>query len=235
MEQLSGSACVGLRGDDRHNSGKTDNSSKPPSGTLPPPLDFSNLFGRMAPTQVDLGCGDGLFLFQMAQLYPDRNFLGIERLAKRVSKTARKAAQLDNMRVLRVETSVALEVLFAPGSIETFYLLFPDPWPKRRHHRRRIVTTEFLQSIDRALAPNGILRIATDHLDYFRHIQKVVAGCAITQAFGDGFDHLNRSGSVRFEILNEVEEFPKTRFEQRFSAAGWPIYRLSLRKTSPVT
>ena len=181
-------------------------------------LDPATIFGRVAPLQVDLGCGDGLFLFQLAQLFPEKNFLGIERLVHRVAKAGRKASKIDNMRVFRLETSYAVEHLLPPESVEAFYLSFPDPWPKRRHHRRRIFTKEFLNSIHRALERNGILRIATDHLDYFQQINKIA---------------LAEPG---FAVANRKEiDLPQTRFETRFRAAGYPIYRLSLRSISPVT
>jgi tRNA (guanine-N7-)-methyltransferase len=203
---------------------------------LDPPahwIDFEKLFGRKAPVQVDLGCGDGLFLSQMASQQPEKNFLGIERLAKRVTKTARKAARLPNMRVLRVDTSDALDFLLPPDSVEAFYLLFPDPWPKRRHHRRRIVTVRFLELIYRALEPNGIFRIATDHADYFRQIEQVAA----TSLDGGGFelDCFKQSSSASITTTLNWPKIPQTKFEQRFCAAGLSIYRLSLRKVSPVT
>ncbi len=123
-------------------------------------LDLLKIFERDAPLHVDLGCGDGTFLFALAQRYPEKNFLGIERLSGRVEKASRKAAKIDNMRVLNVETSYAVRYLLPEQSVETFYLLFPDPWPKRRHHRRRIVTPDFLNSIHASLEENGVLRIA---------------------------------------------------------------------------
>jgi len=185
-----------------------------------PSLDLATIFGRSAPLQVDLGCVDGSFLLQMSQLHPEKNFLGIERLAKRATKTARKSAELANMRVLRIETSHALELLQAE-SVETFYLLFPDPWPKRRHHRRRLVTTSFLASIHRALEPDGIFRIATDHRNYFDQIEKV-ARAVVT--------------NLNFKFLPTNDwQLPPTKFEVKFRRQGLPIYRLSLRKTSPVT
>jgi tRNA (guanine-N7-)-methyltransferase len=181
------------------------------------PLDPATIFGRVAPLQVDLGCGDGFFLFQLAQIFPEKNFLGIELLVHRVAKAGRKASKIDNMRVFRLETSYAVEHLLPPESVEAFYLSFPDPWPKRRHHRRRIFTKEFLNSIHCALERNGILRIATDHLDYFQQINK-------TALAEPGFAAVNR----------EEIDLPQTRFETRFRAAGHPIYRLSLRRISPV-
>lgn len=199
----------------------------------PQRVNFEELFGRKAPVQVDLGCGDGLFLSQMAALQPEKNFLGIERLARRVAKTAKKASRLANMRVLRVDTSHAVNLLLPPHSIEAIYLLFPDPWPKRRHHRRRIVTVTLLESIHRALEPNGTLRIATDHADYFAEIKRIATqwvGCLKL----DRIDPSSLAGS-EMTVFDETGPFPQTRFEQRFRAAGLPIYRLSLRKISPVT
>ena len=115
------------------------------------PLDLFAIFGRIAPLHVDLGCGDGAFLSELARCHPDQSFLGIEKLVGRVAKASRKAAALENVRILKVESSYAVRYLLPESSVSVFYLLFPDPWPKRRHHRRRIVTTNFLDSIHRAL------------------------------------------------------------------------------------
>ena len=148
-------------------------------------LDLEKIFGRKAPLHVDLGCGDGLFLCALAQRLPDENFLGIERLLGRIRSAARKAASLDNVQLLQMESFYAVRYLLPAESVETFYLLFPDPWPKRRHHRRRIVTLDFLKSIHAALEHNGVIYIATDHLDYFRKIKKTaesIPGFAIDDA-----------------------------------------------------
>ena len=138
------------------------------------PLDLFAIFGRAAPLQVDLGCGAGDFLCELARKYPQRNFLGIDKMAGRVAKASRKAAALENVRVLNVESAYAVRYLLPEASVETFYLLFPDPWPKRRHHRRRIISDQFLDSIQRALEPAGLLHIATDQTDYFQQIERAV-------------------------------------------------------------
>ena len=179
-------------------------------------LDLEKLFARNAPLHVDLGCGDGSFLCALAQRMPDKNFLGIERLLGRIRSSARKAASLSNVRLLQMESSYALRYLLPPGSVETFYLLFPDPWPKRRHHRRRIVTSEFLQSVHIALEKNGLIYITTDHLDYFRKINEIV-----------------RSTSG-FAMAKLDVELPPSGFELIFRQKGAPIYWLALRKVSPV-
>jgi tRNA (guanine-N7-)-methyltransferase len=196
-------------------------------------LDLAKIFGRIAPLQVDLGCGDASFLCALAERSPEKNFLGIERLTGRFARACRKAASLDNVRLLHLETSYAIRYLLPEESVEIFYLLFPDPWPKRRHHRRRIVTPDFLDAIYRALEPSGILRIATDQLDYLRHIEQLV--CDPTAAHALKLDRLKRSSCPRFNNVNfDDVDLPLTKFERRFRAQGAPIYRLTLRKISPV-
>jgi len=181
-------------------------------------LDPQKIFGRAAPLHVDLGCGDGAFLFALARRMPEKNFLGVERVAGRVEKACCKADKIDNMRVLRFETGYAVKYLLPERSVETFHLLFPDPWPKRRHHRRRIVTAGFLRTIWMALKENGILRIATDHLDYFTRISRLAEESSL-------FAFMQPSGA---------DDFPASAFEKKFASTGARIYRLELRKVSPV-
>ena len=182
------------------------------------PLDLKSIYGRSAPVEVDLGCGDGSFLVEIAAANPARDFLGIERLLGRVRSAHRKIVQreLANARVLRVETSYAVQQMLPPDSVTLFHLLFPDPWPKRRHWRRRIVTEDFFVSVHRALAPDGLLRIVTDQIDYFREIERLAAQ------------------STQFLISSDPEppRAPST-FEKRFSQSE--IYRLVLQKVSEVT
>lgn len=181
------------------------------------PLDLAKIFGRVAPLQVDLGCGDGVSLFALAEQTPDKNFLGFERLLHRVKKANRKAEKTTNMRIMRIENSYAVRHLLPPGSVEMFHLLFPDPWEKRRHHQRRVVGLDFLKDIYIALGSGGILRIVTDHKDYFDQIQQVAAR---TQ----NFDLILNGGAI----------YPPSTFEQKFTAQGLEIHRLELRKISPV-
>jgi tRNA (guanine-N7-)-methyltransferase len=179
-------------------------------------IDPENVFGRKALLHVDLGCGDGSFLCALAQRLPDKNFLGIERLLSRIRSSARKAASLSNVRLLQMESSYAVRYLLPAGSVETFYLLFPDPWPKRRHHRRRIVTPDFLNSVHAALEHKGVIYIATDHRDYFGKIKEVaesIPGFAIDDADVD---------------------LPQSRFWLIFAQKSAAIYSLALRKVSLV-
>lgn len=179
-------------------------------------LDLDKIFERNAPVHVDLGCGDGSFLCALAQRIPDKNFLGIERLLNRVRTSARKAATLDNVRLLRVESSYAVRYLLLAGSVERFYLLFPDPWPKRCHHRRRILTPDFLRSVHAALKKDGSIYIATDDVDYFGIIKEVA------------------QSDRRFAISDGDVDLPLSRFGLIFRQKGATIHSLELRKVSPV-
>ena len=172
-------------------------------------LDVAKLFGRSAPLHVDL-----------AQRFPERNFLGIERLTKRVEKVRGKVEKIENVRVLRADTLFAIRYLLPKNSVETFYLLFPDPWPKRRHQFRRIFTRDFLDAMAAALEENGILRVATDQLDYFHQIELLSHAHLQFQAV---------------PLSPDDTVLPVTKFERKFRDQGTPIYRLTLRKTSPVS
>jgi tRNA (guanine-N7-)-methyltransferase len=182
------------------------------------PLDLEAIYGRNAPIEIDLGCGDGSFLVEIAAANPGTDFLGIERLPGRVRSAHRKITErgLMNARVLLVETSYAVRRMLPASSVAQFYLMFPDPWPKRRHWRRRVVTEDFFASIHRALVPRGVLRIATDQIDYFREIERL-------------------AGESRQFVTNPDREPPAARstFEKRFSQSE--IYRLRLLKVSDLT
>src|SRR3954468_14636354 len=174
------------------------------------PLDFREIFGRSAPVEVDLGCGDGTFLTALAAAHPECDFIGVERLAGRWRGSSRKIGQLatTNARILRMDILHAVQHLFGPRSVAVFHLLFPDPWPKRRHQNRRVVSQEFLRAAARALAPGGELRIATDHADYFAEIQQLVA-------------HVPQFTATR---ADKTEPAPVTTFEARFRENGAEIY-----------
>src|SRR5256714_3665478 len=124
-------------------------------------LEFDKVFSRPAPLEIDLGCGDGGFLVALAQENPAHNFLGIERLLGRVRSVCRKVARLDlkNARILRMESNYAVTHLLPSGSVTTFHLLFPYPWPNLRHHGRRVFTPVFCHSIQRALVGGGLFHV----------------------------------------------------------------------------
>jgi tRNA (guanine-N7-)-methyltransferase len=140
------------------------------------PLPLEKHFPRPAPLEIDLGCGKGRFLLARAATHPDINFLGIDRMLRRLRKVDGKAARagLDNVRLLRMEAYYATVYLIPPGRVRTFYIFFPDPWPKKRHHKHRLFNAPFMDALVKTLEPGGAMHLATDHGAYFEEIQELL-------------------------------------------------------------
>jgi len=138
-------------------------------------LDLARLFVRAQPLEVELGSGDGSFLVQHAAAHPDRNFIGVERLLGRLRKLDRKGqrAGLMNLLLLRIEASYCLEYLLPPQSVTALHIYFPDPWPKRRHQRRRLVNSRFVEAAAQGLVPGGVAYLRTDDAPYFAQMVMV--------------------------------------------------------------
>ena len=169
------------------------------------------------PLEVDLGCGDGSFLMDMAREFPERDFLGVERLLGRVRKVCKKATRrgLANARVLRLDSRYVVEWLLPEESVSRLHLLCPDPWPKLRHHRRRVIQHPFLEAVRGALMPGGEFLFMTDHEEYF------VWAAAKVEDFG------------KLERLDWNEDsffYPKTDFQVQWEAEGKSMFRLRCRK-----
>jgi len=170
-----------------------------------------------APLEIDLGCGDGGFLLAMAERYPERNFLGVERLLGRIRKVSRKARRkgIENVRLLRLECAYAVEWLLPPGCAMRVHLLCPDPWPKQRHHRRRLVQTTFLKSVHGLLEDGGEFLFKTDHPDYAEWVEEKV------EMVG-GFERLPWEEGDFF--------YPQSDFEKQWLAQGKTLHRLRLAR-----
>jgi tRNA (guanine-N7-)-methyltransferase len=141
-------------------------------------LDLSKIFSVSQPLEVELGSGDGSFLVELAKRMPSHNFIGIERLLGRIRKMERKArrAELTNLRGVRIESSYFLEFLLPKHSAETLHIYFPDPWPKRKHRRHRLINERFPGLAHQALAPGGRVYLRTDDRDYFEQMTSVFEG-----------------------------------------------------------
>lgn len=164
--------------------------------------------------EVDLGCGDGGFLLAMAERYPERLFLGVERLLGRVRKVCSESEKrgLENVRALRVESRYFLEWMMEPGSISRLHYLFPDPWPKEKHHKNRLVQASFLPILHRALAHEGEFLFKTDHEEYYRWV------CELFDA------------SELFRRVEWDEAFyPKTDFQMLWESQGKQVYSAKYR------
>ncbi len=181
------------------------------------PLDLGRVFGAGGPLEVELGSGDGSFLVSWAGSNPGRRFLGVERLLGRIRKLDRKAqrAGLTNIRALRIEASYCVEYLLPPSSAEAVHLYFPDPWPKRRHHKNRLVQGRFPELVHRVLAPGGWMHLRTDNEEYFRQMQEVFGAAK----------GLFREEATPAELLAV-----KTDFEREFNARGISTLRASYRR-----
>ena len=141
------------------------------------PLDFDALFGRAAPVVLEIGFGNGETLVSAAALCPDLDFIGVEVHEPGIGHClilAREAG-ITNLRVIAHDAIEVLRDQVPDGSLSRINLLFPDPWPKKRHHKRRIVQSAFLELAALKLAPGGSLHIATDWADYADHIDETLA------------------------------------------------------------
>lgn len=188
------------------------------------PADFfarlrrADLFPGDAPIELDLGCGDGSFLARMAGHFPERRFLGVERLLGRVRKVSRKAARanLENVRVLRVDSNYAVEWLLPHGFADRIHFLCPDPWPKKKHaNRRQMCQATFLGALHRLLGEGGELLFMTDSEPYFNEAVEAQANCPL-------FERLPWEEGDFF--------YAQTDFEEQWLAEGRSMNRLRLRR-----
>ena len=179
-------------------------------------LDLLRLFPRTQPLEVELGSGDGSFLARYAQLRPERNFLGVERLLGRLRKLDRKSlrASLTNVRLIRVEASYLVEYLLPPAATTALHIYFPDPWPKRKHRKNRLVNETFTGLAQQALAPGGVVYLRTDDADYFAQMTAVFAANRAFQAV-----------DTPPELLAVV-----TDFERNFHLRGVPTLHAAYRR-----
>jgi tRNA (guanine-N7-)-methyltransferase len=180
------------------------------------PLDWTGLFGREAATDVEIGSGKGRFLLSLAASHPERNLLAVERAGHYHRLCCERAAKrgLSNIRLLRTTAEDLLYRLLAPSSVATLFILFPDPWPKKRHHKRRLITLNNVAAIAAAIRPGGRLLIKTDHEGYAAVIAEVLAGVPALRAIDaaaafaalpvSGFEHKYRDqGREIFAFASE--------------------------------
>ena len=176
-------------------------------------LDLTQIFTKPQPVEVELGCGDASFLVDYANLYPECNFIGVERLLGRIRKLDRKGrrAGLTNLRGVRIESSYFLEYLLPPHSVSALHVYFPDPWPKKRHHKNRLVNKRFPKIARAALTPEGVVYLRTDDEDYFGQMTEVFEAATEFQTI---------------ETPSELAELP-TDFEREFRARGVRTLRVA--------
>jgi tRNA (guanine-N7-)-methyltransferase len=181
------------------------------------PLDLDAAFGRHAPRTLEIGFGNGAALAAMAAAHPERDYLGIEVHRPGVGAlllTLEKQG-LENVRVICADAAAVLRSAIPDASLAAVHVYFPDPWPKLRHHKRRLIQAPFAELITHKLHASGYLHMATDWEDYAQHMLNVLEN---TPSFG------NSSGPGQFSP--RPAERPLTRFEQRGQRLGHQVWDL---------
>lgn len=181
------------------------------------PVDFAKVFGREAPLVIEIGFGMGEGLLHLAQTIPDKNFLGIEVHNPGIASILMHLKQnpLNNIRIYQHDAVEILKQCITDNSVEQILLYFPDPWPKRRHHKRRIIQKEFAELIASKLKCGGKLQISTDCADYAHHCIKILSTiCAFANP-----NYQTKS------ILQPLQTMT-TKFKQRGLKLGHKIYDL---------
>lgn len=184
-------------------------------GTILQPLDLAGLFQTPQPLEVELGCGDASFLVEYTRRQPQKNFIGVERLLGRIKKLDRKGrrAGLVNLRGVRIESAYFLQYLLPPHAAAALHIYFPDPWPKKKHRKHRLINERFPDLARAALIPGGVVYLRTDDADYFAQM---------TEVFGasEEFQKVETPGELA-EVLTD--------FEREFNARGIPTLRAAYR------
>jgi len=180
------------------------------------PIDMAGLFPAEQPLELELGCGDGSFTLQYALTNLDRNIVALERLLGRITKLDRKGyrAGLKNLRLLRAEAAYVLEYLLPPGLLDAIHVYFPDPWPKKRHHKNRLISEPFPPLAKQLLRKGGIVYLRTDNIEYFEQMLEVFGAA-------EGFDPIETPEPMKQLV---------TDFEQEFNAQGIPTQYAAYRK-----
>jgi len=183
------------------------------------PLVWEELFGRPDPPEVEIGAGKGRFLLEMAALHPQRSLLGVERAAKYHDMVCQRAARrgIGTIRMLRTTAEDLFFRLLRPDSVARIHVYFPDPWPKKRHHKRRLFTTGNVEAMARALVPGGHLLVKTDHEEYAGVIAEVLAASSTEEVDPD----------------RAFEGIPPTSYELKYRREDRPIWAFARRR--PVT
>lgn len=189
------------------------------AGTLSPP----QTFGRDAPLVLEVGFGMGDSLLAMATAAPEIDFVGIEVHPPGVGRLINSAgaAQLSNLRVYMADAVDVMQDCISDESLDRFQLFFPDPWHKKKHHKRRIVQPEFVELVRRKLKPQGVLHMATDWEEYAEYMMEVM--CA-----APGFTNT----AAEYCFAERPAYRPKTKFELRGESRGHGVWDIVFRRSA---
>lgn len=180
-----------------------------------PPLDLPAMFGRSAPLTLEIGFGNGATLARLAAANPARNYLGIEVHRPGIGHLmlAAQAADLTNLRIIDHDAVEVLAQAVPADSVDEMLIQFPDPWPKKRHHKRRLIQPGFALLAAGRLRPGGVLRLATDWEEYALHMQAVLNACPMLK------NSAHDGGAISRPAWRE-----QTRFERRGQRLGHGVW-----------
>jgi len=190
-----------------------------------PPMELGCLFSRRGPIHIEIGSGKGTFLLNQARAHPGINYLGIEWANKYYlySVDRMRRWQLQNVRILRADARYFIERYLYKEGVDAYHIYFPDPWPKRRHHKRRFFRPTNVTHLVRTLVSGGELRTATDHAEYFEIIKNLLLRDSAPTAIFEPIEFLPASTAGTGEWVG-------SNFERKYLKQGRPIYTLALRK-----
>lgn len=186
------------------------------------PADFTKLFGRSAPVHLEIGSGKGTFLVSQAKAQPDVNFLGIEWANKYYRHAADRIGRwaLSNVRLIRTDAADFIISYVPDETISFYHIYYPDPWPKKRHHKRRFVCKDNIQQVIRTLVPHGKIQFATDHEDYYQWAK---------EAFDKFTDRLEKAEFIKAAGA-EKGETVGTNFERKYIKEKRSVFTLAFEK-----
>jgi tRNA (guanine-N7-)-methyltransferase len=189
-------------------------------------LDFAAVFGRVAPTVLEIGFGMGETTAAIAQARPDVNFLAVEVFVAGIGALARRLddARLTNVRIVQHDAIEVVRDMLAPGSLAGVHIFFPDPWPKVRHHKRRLVAQPFIGRLADRIAPGGYLHCATDWEHYAAQMLEVLASEATL---------VNQHAGYAPAPRNPLVERPTTKFHARGARLGHGVWDLVFLRRAP--
>lgn len=185
-------------------------------------IDFFRIFGRSGPVHIEIGSGKGTFLLNQARAEPEVNFLGIEWAGKYYRYAVDRIGRwgLTNVRLIRTDAAQFLADFVPENCVDCFHIYFPDPWPKRRHHKRRFFHPDNFEQLLLCLKHGGIIKVATDHSDYFEQIKVLLAD---KSGRVEEIDFMPTAGA-------ELGEWVGTNFERKYLKEQRPIYTVAVRK-----
>ncbi|HSW70325.1 MAG TPA: tRNA (guanosine(46)-N7)-methyltransferase TrmB [Gammaproteobacteria bacterium] len=185
-------------------------------------IDLSNVFHRKAKTCLEIGFGSGYSLLEMAKAHPLQNFIGIETHLPGIGLLLQgiERAELQNIRVYYADAVEVLERCIQDSSLDVVQIFFPDPWPKRKHHKRRLIQENFIQRVCAKLKENGTIHLATDWQHYALHMMKVLSNVNGLQ---------NKMGAGQYSDRS-LQRPVMTKFEQRGRECGREIWELQFIK-----